>query len=626
MFFPSPRNTIEAYQSLFDSAGATKIISLPQPLPIVKTILQKRPMQLLAVPSLESLLDNAPVPPMPLQGTFEDNRFKPLIQLHTSGSTGMPKIITLKHGLFATFDGWGHIPGTLSVPQYENKRIFSPFPPFHIAGVNYTLCVPCFFDGTAVLPPPGVPVSADLVHSIHMRGSVNSSVIPPSIVQELTQNEEQYEGIGQLDVLTFSGGPLLEQAADLVNRKAILASSMGATEYGGVPVNAKDPEDWGFFRFDLDANGVDMRDTGQEGLYELVFVRKPHLDHLQGAFVTFPELEEYHTKDCFSKHPSKPGLWKYESRLDDIIVLSNGEKLNPVPMEKILLGCSALKGAIIYGQGRFQTSLLVEPKSHDMSFDELRALIEPLMVKANRVCPAYGRLSMNLLVVTSPEKPLPRAAKGTVQRAHTYNLYKDELAALYYKQEHSKEEGPMTSKLDLQSAPEKSLMNYVCDMLDVDSNSFKATDDAESRAIVVPDHAVARNSSGALPGSFVCAKCCHDSTVLQVQKGYCAWSGNRRRLFRWCHLSFDLPLPPPEHRLRLGESRHRLCRPRNYGCRYPLDPPAWTSFYPSAPRPQSKFRCAVCCVHCCRLSALCGCSSSIHPHHDLRFHNALEVP
>jgi len=468
---------MEAYQSLFEEAGATKIVSTSEPMAIVKTILQKRTMQLLAIPSLEELLDDAPVPAMPFRGTFEEHRFKPLVQLHTSGSTGMPKIITLKHGLFSTFDAWGHVPGTVSVRQYENKRIFSPFPPFHLAGVNYTLTVPIFFDGTAVFLPPGVPVSANLVHSIHMRGSVNASVIPPSIVQELVQNEEQYEAMGQLDVLTFSGGPLSEQAAGMVSRKTVLASSMGATEYGGVPVNAKDTEDWAYFRFDIEAGGVEMQYTGQEGLYELVFVRKAHLDHTQGIFVTFPELEQYHTRDVFSKHPSKPDLWKFESRIDDIIVLSNGEKLNPVPMEKILLGNAAVQGALIYGLGRFQTSLLVEPKLHDMSIDQLRAVLEPLVVQANRVCPSYGRLSMDMLVVTSPEQPLPRAAKGTVQRVQAYALYKDELAALYSSQDAVREKEPSTTKLDLESAPETSLMNYVCDMLDIDRNDIEPTDD-----------------------------------------------------------------------------------------------------------------------------------------------------
>ncbi|KAF2127401.1 MFS general substrate transporter [Dothidotthia symphoricarpi CBS 119687] len=478
MFFPSPRNTVEAFQSLFEDAGVTKIISLSQPLPVVQSILKKRPMQLLAMPSLEELLDDEQVPPMPFKGTFEDHRFEPLLLLHTSGSTGNPKVITLKHGLFATIDGWGHLPGSQTIPLYGNKRLFSPFPPFHIAGFNYTVTVPCYVDSTAVLPPSGVPINTDLIHAIHTHGSVNSSILPPSIVQELVQNDEYYESLRRLDGLTFSGGPLSEHTADLVNRQTSLASSMGATEYGGLPVNAKDAEDWGYFRFDETGAGIEWRESGQEGLYELVFVRRPELDYLQGAFVTFPDLDEYHTKDIFSKHPSKPNLWKYESRLDDIIILSNGENLNPVPMERILQGCSAVKGVLIYGQGRFQTSLLVEPKSHETSYEELLSQLKPYVEQANRICPTYGRASLELLVVTAPDKPLLRAAKGTVQRAKCYALYNDELDALYSKAPPQEKDDRMPIlQLDKQSSSEDSLMRYVSSMLGIEEHDINITDD-----------------------------------------------------------------------------------------------------------------------------------------------------
>jgi hypothetical protein len=110
-----------------------------------------------------------------------------------------------------------------------------------------------------------------------MYGVVNSSVLPPSIIEELVKDKKQYAGIGRLDVLGFSGGPLSEHAADLANRQTLLTSAFGGTEFAGVPTNAKDPEDWGYFRFDMEGNGIEMRETGQENMYEFVFVRKPEL-------------------------------------------------------------------------------------------------------------------------------------------------------------------------------------------------------------------------------------------------------------------------------------------------------------------------------------------------------------
>jgi acyl-coenzyme A synthetase/AMP-(fatty) acid ligase len=416
---------------LLESAAVSKILSTIRPLPIIDKILGKRPMTLFAIPSLHELLAVELVPHFPFHGTFEEYRFKPLIYLHTSGSTGTPKLVPVKHGLMATVDGWMHLPSCQSKDLYGEKRIFSPFPPFHIAGFNYTIILPCFLNATTVLLPPGVPISAEVVHAVHIHGAVDSTIIPPSIVTELTQHEEYYNALGHLDVLTFAGGPLSEHVAYKVSCKTTLSSTMGSTEYGALPCNPKDPEDWAYFRFDIDATGIEWRESRQEGLYEMVFVRKKEIDYFQGIFVTYPELEEYHTKDCFSRHLTKPYLWKYESRLDDIVVLSNGENLNPVPMEKVLYGCAAIKGVLVHGQGKFQISLLVEPKSHDMPYEEFLDMLRPFIEQANRVCPSYDRLSSDLVVITAPDRPLPRAAKGTIQRAQSYALYKLDLDSLY---------------------------------------------------------------------------------------------------------------------------------------------------------------------------------------------------
>jgi hypothetical protein len=96
-------------------------------------------------------------------------------------------------------------------------------------------------------------------------------------------------------------------------------------------------------------------------------------------------------------------------------------------MEKVLQGCAAVKGVLVYGQGKFQTALLVEPKSHDASYEEFLDMLWPFIEQADQVCPSYGRLSLDLVVITAPDRPLPRAAKGTIQRAQSYALYKLDL-------------------------------------------------------------------------------------------------------------------------------------------------------------------------------------------------------
>jgi acyl-coenzyme A synthetase/AMP-(fatty) acid ligase len=83
------------------------------------------------------------------------------------------------------------------------------------------------------------------------------------------------------------------------------------------------------------------------GLYEMIVVRDPKLAMFQGMFHTFPELNEISTKDLYQKHPTLPDHWLYRGRADDIIVFSNGEKLNPITMEEKIAEHPDVRSALI---------------------------------------------------------------------------------------------------------------------------------------------------------------------------------------------------------------------------------------------------------------------------------------
>ncbi len=44
------------------------------------------------------------------------------------------------------------------------------------------------------------------------------------------------------------------------------------------------------------------------------------------------DREAYATTDLVVPHPTKPGMWKIVGRIDEQIILSNGEKTNPLPL------------------------------------------------------------------------------------------------------------------------------------------------------------------------------------------------------------------------------------------------------------------------------------------------------
>jgi acyl-coenzyme A synthetase/AMP-(fatty) acid ligase len=68
------------------------------------------------------------------------------------------------------------------------------------------------------------------------------------------------------------------------------------------------------------------------------------------TFWIFPELTEYSMNDLYSKHPTKPNLWLYVGRTDDVIVLSDREKFSLTAMEATLREHPSVKGALVVSQ------------------------------------------------------------------------------------------------------------------------------------------------------------------------------------------------------------------------------------------------------------------------------------
>lgn len=91
-------------------------------------------------------------------------------------------------------------------------------------------------------------------------------------------------------------------------------------------------------------------------MYEQVIVRKGKKPGLQGFFYTFPNDDEYQTKDLYKPHPSLPNHWMYYGRAENIIVFSNGEKLNPITIEEIVEGHPQVKGALVVGSNKWVCS------------------------------------------------------------------------------------------------------------------------------------------------------------------------------------------------------------------------------------------------------------------------------
>lgn len=129
---------------------------------------------------------------------------------------------------------------------------------------------------------------------------------------------------------------------------------------GNVPTEDLDRRDWEYLKFSPTL-GYQMR-YHSSNLFELCFFRQDHLDLYQSVFSTFPDRHKFSSNDLYSEHPTKTNLWKYRGRADDILTLTNGEKVNPIAMENLIGTHPAVRSVLVVGQARFQTALLVEAR------------------------------------------------------------------------------------------------------------------------------------------------------------------------------------------------------------------------------------------------------------------------
>ena len=229
-------------------------------------------------------------------------------------------------------------------------------------------------------------------------------------------------------------GPLSEKAGDTISDYTKVLSVIGSSESCFEPTYHKDPKDWVYFHFDPNMKGIQFREYS-DGVYEQFFVRDPSTDPYYAIWYTFPDRNEIATQDLFSKHPSKPNLWKYVGRSDDLLVFSNGEKYNPTAAEGMLRSHPQVKGAVVVGHARFQPAALIElkgdPPKTEEAKQELLDSLKPYVANINDSAPGFAKLRRTHATFTQPDKPMLRTDKGTVKRAATVKLYEKEIDKIY---------------------------------------------------------------------------------------------------------------------------------------------------------------------------------------------------
>ncbi|KAJ5939197.1 hypothetical protein N7466_002331 [Penicillium verhagenii] len=433
----SPRNSEQASHHVMGLTNCTKLVYTTEKSRQVNGLTAAyTSLKAWEVPDLWEVFDDSSPGPS-IEDPAEDPEDRVAIYIHSSGTTGMPKAVPMTNGYLLAVGGLSRLPvpenreRTLQFPALQGERslamITNPF--FHLIGLTYMM-YPMLFSTPFVLSPDK-PMTAELLTHIVEEKKPTSVFFAPSVLEDLAGSELGVKALQSFDSIGYGGAPLAPEVGNRITEWTYLQTVLGTSECGVFgSLRHEDKKDWAYFEWNPHT-GLKMSDAG-DGFFELIVSRGDSRDG-KCTFHTYPDLQEYHTGDLFTPHPEKENLWLYSGRKDDIIVLSNGEKFNPTLMEEIITGNPLVTQAIVIGQGRFQSSLLIEPHwdTWNDSANDFINKIWPTVKKANEAAPGHAQLMKSRIGIATQSKPFQLTPKGSIKRRTVLADYEEEINALY---------------------------------------------------------------------------------------------------------------------------------------------------------------------------------------------------
>lgn len=393
------------------------------------------------------------------QKSFEDAKTDPIFILHTSGSTGIPKpLIYTNEFISRIYNTQTLVPpaGFENVNEkLQTGSCLVTLPPFHIAGLAFTLLFPAFYNSIPVYPTAGTPPGLDVFLGALAVTRIDWAFVSPVVVDEIGKDPRVLETVAsKLNHLFFTGGSVPHESGTAVARKMGLNQVLGSSECAAFPLlryeGGDRAQDWRYVHVHPGAN-VEFRHRYGE-YYEMVQVRGN--EKYQPVFCHFRTLQAYETKDLFTKHPIFHDTYSHVGRVDDIIVFLNGEKTNPVTFQDRVARHPEVRAALVIGHQRQEAALLVEPVDGQLLFDaDRQALIEriwPTVDECNSFCPKHAKVSKAKILVAPAHMAFLRAGKGTVQRQSTLAVFESAINLLY------SEDDTVDAALDVETVLQRS--------------------------------------------------------------------------------------------------------------------------------------------------------------------------
>jgi thioester reductase-like protein len=262
---------------------------------------------------------------------------------------------------------------------------------------------------------------------------------PPIILEQMIsylQEHNDFSAVQRLKFILFGGAPLKREAGEWFQAHNVnVRNAYGSTEMNVTMCADLDPKSksWNSLRpiWNFSSEPYIVLENTDDGLKHLYLTSNSPAIALG---VSNRPDGGFDSNDLFKEDPEAPGYYIYMGRRDDTLIMENGEKTNPVPMEAAIRQSPMVKQVAVLGHGYQCTSALIEiDLEYAINYgpEEIITAVHEAVEDANKECPSHSTILPQMVKILPFSKSLPSTDKGTVMRKKAEAMYKDIVEKLY---------------------------------------------------------------------------------------------------------------------------------------------------------------------------------------------------
>jgi len=256
-----------------------------------------------------------------------------------------------------------------------------------------------------------------------------------NMYEHIVDTGGDFSPLVELKVLQPGGAALSSNLVQvLISEGVNVKTTYGSTEIGPpfrtIPHTRENSNCYTFRNLYPDSPFLKMEEVGQ-GVFELAVYKGFELaaDLWDGKDDTVP----YKTGDLFIQEPPGSGFFTLQGRRDDLIIHTNGENTNALPLQiDIQSSSKVINKAIALGHSKPCVCLLVEVhEDYNPASILTRNRIWEAVQQVNERYPLHSRILQSMIYILPEGDKLPVTPKGNVKRKEAERIYSSEIEMLY---------------------------------------------------------------------------------------------------------------------------------------------------------------------------------------------------